>query len=105
MDPVITARHCDVTSELRQRASAIVQRVSAFAGRPMETSVVFGAEAGVSTAEVRLHVAQGDVFIARGEGPDHGTALDRAEERLRKQLERAVGRTRGARHSAEMNQV
>ena len=105
MDPVITARHCDVTPELRQRAAAIVQRISAFAGRPMETSVVFGVEAGQSIAELRLHVAQGDVFVARGEGPDHGTALDRAEEKIRKQLERAAGRTRGGRHSAEMNQV
>ena len=46
MDPVITARHCDVTPELRRRAAAIVQRISAFAGRPMETSVVFGVETG-----------------------------------------------------------
>jgi len=105
MDPVITARHCDVTPELRQRAATIVQRISALAGRPMETSVVFGVDAGVSSAEVRLHVAQGDVFIARGEGPDHATALDRAEEKIRKQLERSAGRMRDARHSAEMNQV
>jgi ribosome-associated translation inhibitor RaiA len=105
MDPVITARHCDVPPELRQRAVAIIERVSAIAGRPMETAVVFDVEASQSTAELRLHVAQGDVFIARGEGPDHGTALDRAEEKLRKQLERSAGRMRGARHSAEMNQV
>ena len=105
MDPVITARHCDVTLELRQRAATIVQRISALADRPMETSVVFDVEADQSTAELRLHVAQGDVFIARGEGPDHGTALDRAEEKLRTQLERSAGRMRGARHSAELNQV
>ena len=105
MDPVITARHCDVTPELRQRAAGIVQRISLLAGRPMETSVVFGVEAGTSIAELRLHVAQGDVFIARGEGPDHGTALDRAEEKLRSQVDRAAGRARGGRHSAELNQV
>ena len=105
MDPVITARHCDVTPELRQRAAAIVQRISAIAGRPMETTVVFDVDAGQSSAELRLHVAQGDVFVARGEGPDHGTALDRAEEKIRRQLERAAGRARGGRHSAEMNQV
>jgi ribosome-associated translation inhibitor RaiA len=105
MDPVITARHCEVTPELRQRAAAIVQRISLFAGRPMETSVVFGLEAGQSIAELRLHIARGDVFIARGEGSDHATALDRAEEKIRKQVERAAGRTRDVRHSAELNQV
>lgn len=105
MDPVITARHCEVTPELRQRAGAIVQRISALTGRPMETSVVFGVEAAQSIAELRLHVAQGDVFIARGEGPDHGTALDRAEEKMRKQLERVAGRTLSERRSSEMNQV
>jgi ribosome-associated translation inhibitor RaiA len=105
MDPVITARHCDVTPELRQRAADVVQRISLLAGRPMETSAVFDVEAGTSIVELRLHVAQGDVFIARGDGPDHATALDRAEEKLRSQVDRAVGRIRGERHSAELNQV
>ena len=105
MDPVITARHCDVTPEIRQRAAGIVQRISLLAGRPMETSVVFGVDAGASTAELRLHVARGDLFIARGDGPDHATALDRAEEKLRRQVERAAGRSRRGRRSAELNQV
>ena len=105
MDPVITARHCEVTPELRRRATAIVERISLFAGRPMETSVVFGVEAGISIAEVRLHIAQGDAFIARGEGPDHATALDRAEAKIRKQVERAAGRSRDGRHSGAVNQV
>ena len=105
MDPVITARHCEVTPELRQRAAGIVQRISLVAGRPMETSVVFDVEAGTSIAELRLHVAHGDVFMARGDGPDHATALDRAEAKLRSQVERAAGRVRGGRHSAELNQV
>ena len=105
MDPVITARHCEVTPELRRRAAEIVQRISLLAGRPMETSVVFDVEAGQSTAELRLHVAQGDVFIAGGDGPDPGTALDRAEETLRSQVDRAAGRMRDVRRSAELNQV
>jgi ribosome-associated translation inhibitor RaiA len=49
--------------------------------------------------EVRLHVAGGETLVARGEGADHRSALDRAEERLRRQLERASTRPRRSRPS------
>jgi ribosome-associated translation inhibitor RaiA len=39
--------------------------------------------------------------VSRGEGPDHRTALDRAEERLKRQLETASGRQRRARRAPE----
>jgi ribosome-associated translation inhibitor RaiA len=39
------------------------------------------------------------VLVAKGEGADHRTALDRAEEKLRRQLERASARPRRSRPS------
>lgn len=105
MDPVITTRHCDVEPELRTRAASITRRIGSLAGRPTEAAVVFSFDAGTATAELRLHNAAGEAFVARGEGPDHRTALDRAEDRLRRQVARASGRTRDGRHSAELNQV
>jgi len=47
--------------------------------------------------EIRLHVPRGEVLVARGDGPDHRTALDRAEERLKRQLERVADRPHRAR--------
>ena len=47
----------------------------------------------------RLHVPRGEVLIAKGEAEDHRTALDRAEDKMRKQLEKASARPRRSRSS------
>jgi ribosome-associated translation inhibitor RaiA len=41
--------------------------------------------------------------VARAEGSDHRTALDRAEERLRRQLERVANRPRRTRSTSTDN--
>ena len=49
--------------------------------------------------ELRLLDARSEPFVAKGEAPDHRTALDRAEEKLRRQLEKANGKPRRSRPS------
>jgi ribosome-associated translation inhibitor RaiA len=44
-------------------------------------------------------VARGEVLVAKGEAEDHRTALDRAEEKLRRQVERATAHPRRSRPS------
>ena len=98
METIITARHCEISDPLRERASTIIGRLEALAPREVEATIVFGMEGAAATAEVRLHVANGEVLVASGDGPDHRTALDRAEERIRRQVTRASGRYKAARH-------
>ena len=88
----ITARHCEIPAELRARADEVCRRLGAQAQRPLEASVIFDVDGQVRTAEIRLHSARGDVFVATGEGKDHRSALDRAEEKLRRQLEKRHSR-------------
>jgi ribosomal subunit interface protein len=95
--PTITARHCDISDALRERAVTVVQRLGHLATRSLEAAVVFDTDATQQTVEIRLHVPRGEVLVARGEAPDHRTALDRAEERLKRQLERVVERPRRTR--------
>lgn len=90
MRTTITARHCEIPEALRERAQTVLERLGNFARRPVEATVVFDADGLDRIAELRLHVARGEVLIARGEGEDHRTALDRAEEKLRRQLERVT---------------
>jgi putative sigma-54 modulation protein len=89
MQTTITARHVEVSEALRERAITVVERLGNLASRAMEVTVVFDADGTKQTAELRLHVAGGDVLVAKGEGSDHRSALDRAEEKLRRQVERA----------------
>ena len=99
MQTTITARHCEISDALRERALAVVERLGNIATRPMEASVVFDTDGQQQTAELRLHLATGDLLVAGGEAADHRTALDRAEEKLRKQLEKASARPRRSRPS------
>jgi putative sigma-54 modulation protein len=89
MQTTITARHVEISDALRERAMTIVERLGSIAHRPMEMTVVFDADGLSQVVELRLHLARGEILVAKGEGPDHRTALDRAEEKLRRQVERA----------------
>lgn len=105
MQTTITARHCEVSEPLRARAVTVVERLNTLAPRPMEMTVVFGAEGTRHTVELRLHVARGEILVAKGDGPDHRTALDRAEEKLRRQLERASDKPRKGRSAHVKNSL
>ena len=99
MQTTITARHCEISDAIRERALTVVERLGSIATRPMEASVVFDTDGLQQTAELRLHLATGDLLVAGGEAADHRTALDRAAEKLRKQLEKASARPRRSRPS------
>lgn len=103
MQITITARHCEVSDRLRERAISVVQRLDNLASQAMEMTVVFDTEGPQQSAELRLHLAGGEVLVAKGEGIDHRTALDRAEEKLRRQVERASERPRRTRSKQANN--
>ena len=97
MQTTITARHCEISDALRERARAVVERMAALARRPIEATVVFDTDGDLRTAELRLHVARGELLVARGEADDHPTAPDRAEEKLRRQPDKGTARPRRSR--------
>jgi ribosomal subunit interface protein len=105
METTITARHCEIPDTLREHAASIGERIAVFAPRPIDIAVVFDVEGPQRVAELRLHVAHGEVFVAHGDGPDHRSALDRAEEKLRRQATRASGRFKTARHPQSIDTV
>jgi len=103
MPPTITVRHCEISDALRERAVTVVDRIGNLTSRVMESAVVFDTDGTQQTVEIRLHVPRGEILVARGEAGDHRTALDRAEERLRRQVERISDRPRRARSAQSDN--
>ncbi|HEY6110671.1 MAG TPA: HPF/RaiA family ribosome-associated protein [Gemmatimonadales bacterium] len=95
MHITVTARHCDVTPDLRLRARALVERLAKVAPRPHDGQVIFSENHGVAAAELRLHTARGIVFVGRADGIDHRTALDRAAARVRRQLDKSPAKRSG----------
>ncbi len=101
MQITITARHCEVTDILSARAREVMKQIARIALRPVSATVVFDVDGPQHTVELRLHISRGDVVVAHGEGSDHRTAIDRAEERLRRQVEAVRGRVLKTRHHSE----
>ena len=93
MKTTITARHCEVTDALRERALAVSERLAQLSPHALDATVVFGAAPLAHSVEIRLHARGRKMLVGAGEGTDHRTALDRAEEKLRPQLVKA-GRLR-----------
>lgn len=100
MHTTITARHCDVPETLRERARTVLDRLAHLVRRPLESWATFDRDGARPVAELRLHVARGEHFIAKADGMDHRSALDRAEGKLRRQVEKAFGRPPRSRRTA-----
>ena len=100
----ITARHCDVPDELRDRARTLLERLQKVASRPHDAQAIFSDDHGTPTVELRLHSGRGVVHVGTAGGTQHRTALDRAAAKVRRQLDKATPARRRAaerRHSVE----
>lgn len=97
MKTTITARHCEISDTLRQRAETVTERLSLVALHPIDASVIFGQEGVNCTAELQFRVARDAPLVASASAEDHRTALDRAEEKMRRQIQRSSGRVRTGR--------
>lgn len=100
MQTTVTARHFEISDNLRERADTVMERLQNAAPRAVSNHIVFDVQGSTSVAEIRLHLSKGEVIVASGDGPDHRTALDRAEAKLRSQLRKAVERPRRVRKPA-----
>jgi ribosomal subunit interface protein len=94
MNATITARHCEVSDELRARAATVLTRLGGLTKGATEGAVVFDVAPGKGTAEIRL-TGGGESYLATGEEKDHRTALDRAEDKIRRQLKKSLQAKRG----------
>lgn len=96
MQMTITARHCDISEDLRQRAAVVLTRLADHVPRAVDGAVIFD-NSPTAQAEIRLHSGRGEVFVATGEDRDHRSALDRAEEKVKRQLEKTTSQSRRVR--------
>ena len=69
MQTTITARHCEISEPLRERALAVVERLGNIATRPMEASVVFDTD-----GQGPLPQGVGDLTVAGGDRRLHDPA-------------------------------
>lgn len=100
MRTTITGRHVAVDDALHSRATAVLERLGGLTARAVNATAVFDTIAGQPAAELRLQCAGGPTLVASADGSEHRSALDRAEQRLRRQVTSFTSRARRVRHDA-----
>lgn len=93
MQITITARHCDVPEEIRTRAQEVGEKLARQAHRPQRMEIVFDEDHQRRVVELKMSLPRGQTLIATAEETDFRTALDRAADKLRSQLEKNTQRT------------
>lgn len=94
MRTTVTARHCTVADQLKEHARALLAKTATLAPEePIEGSIVFDVDHGKRVVELQVHFAGGRRKIATGEADEFRTALDRATDKLRNQLDKSGRRT------------
>ena len=88
MDATVTARHCTIPDSLRDEAERMLRRFQRLHTRATSALVCFEKEAFERTVEVRLNVGGGPPIIAHASGPTFRSALERAFDRLDRQVKR-----------------
>ena len=88
----ITARHCELPQDVRERTEELMSSLSKYSPRASAADVVYLEEKLVKVAEVIVHIDGGEPVVARGQGDDFRSALDEmvdhVSRRLRRQRER-----------------
>jgi len=93
MHTTVTARHCEISDDLRSRATSVIDRLAKVAHRPHSAEVIFDADHGTKVVELKFVLVRGQVRVASAEADDFRTALDRAADKMRTQLDKDADRT------------
>jgi len=95
-----TARHCELDPELRLFAQRRLERFERFARDIQEAHLIVSAEGYRHSAEITLKLKRHEM-VSREESTEARAAIDRAADRVEKQLrrlkERRVSHKRGIR--------
>lgn len=88
MQVIVTARNCEISSEIRDAIDARFDHLQRFESRASRAEVVFTGEKTRIRAEAVISVDRGQRIRGEGEGPDPRSALDKLAHKLGVQLRR-----------------
>ena len=96
MQTTVPARHCEIPPTLRAHARRVVERVARVAHGPHRAQVGCDVDHQEKGAERKEEPPGGAAGGAGGEATESRTALDRAADKLRHEVERASARAQRA---------
>ncbi|UCF38947.1 MAG: HPF/RaiA family ribosome-associated protein, partial [Acidobacteriota bacterium] len=81
-----------ISDELKRRANRMLDKLAKIASRPQSAEVIFDEDHGAKTVEIVFVLPRGQTKFARAESDDFRTALDRAVDKIRNQLQKETHR-------------
>lgn len=90
----ITARHCEVPSDVLERTEGAISALTKYEPRASAGDVVYSEEKLTKRVEVLIHIDREEPVVAHGEGTEFRSALDEVVERLSRRLRRQRERRR-----------
>lgn len=90
----VAARHCEIPDSVRKRTEEQIARLAKYDPRVAAADVVYEEEKRVRRVEVILSIDRGEPVVAKGEGEEFRTALDKVVDRLSRILRRQRGQAK-----------
>jgi len=84
----IVARHCEVPDPVRQRTEEQIARLAKYDPRVSAAEVIFDEERHLRRVEAILSVDRAEPVVAKAEGEEFRTALDKVVDRLGRMVKR-----------------
>ena len=84
----ITARHCELSDQIHEKAEAIAERWTRFDGAVSAARLVFEIRGQTHVVEARVSRDRQEPVVASGDGADFRAALDEVDSRISRQLRR-----------------
>jgi putative sigma-54 modulation protein len=95
----ITFRHMDATDAMKELITEKVTKVKKYLHGPVEAKVVLSVERYLQACDVTIS-SGGHIYKAHEETDDMYTSLDRAIDKVERQIDKSKGRARAGRTSA-----
>lgn len=99
----VTARHVEVTDDVREYAQSKASKLPRFYDRIHEIEVVLDHESEQFTAEMIVRTDRKHTFVARETGPDTFVLIDVVTGKLERQLTKHKEKSRNRKHDGRTN--
>lgn len=97
----VTARHVEVTDDVREHIETKAGKLPRFYDRIHEIEVILDHESEQFTAEIIVRTDQRHTFVAKETGPDTFVLIDVITEKLERQLIRHKEKQRSHKHDGK----
>ncbi len=94
MEIIVSARHSNLTDDIRRHVEETMIRLARFEDRISRVTVTLSEEKNRCVAEANLTVRRSGDVHGEADGPDLRTAVDRLADKLARQLKRGRDRRR-----------